>query len=238
LATRVAKGKASSSGRSGDATLAAFRVELGERIRWLLDLFDSRNASAEIAGVTPEHLASYIAGRAKPPFELIGRLARAKGVSLDWIATGEGERTLAPSAPEGFIVIPTVSAEATSGPGTHAAEETSRDCYAFSRTWLQAATRARPEDLRVIFNRGSANEPVIRDGEAMLVDTSTTKITIDAFYIFETDGRLLTKLSETYVDGRVVLKTRNPEFGTQILAREEAARLAVYGRVCWRAGLL
>lgn len=238
MATRVAKGKASSSGRSGDATLAAFRVELGERIRWLLDLFDSRNASAEIAGVTPEHLASYIAGRAKPPFELIGRLARAKGVSLDWIATGEGERMLGLSIPEGFVAIPAAQAASTSGPSANSDKEPPHDFYAFSQRWLQDVLRVAAENLRVVFNRGNANEPSIRDGEAMLVDAGATKIGADAFYIFQIDGRLVTKFAETYVDGRVALKTRNPEFETQILAREDAARLTVYGRVCWRAGLL
>ncbi len=62
---------------------AVFRTELGERIRWLLNLFGSRTLAAEIAGVTPEHLASYIAGRAKPPFELVARLAPVSYTHLD-----------------------------------------------------------------------------------------------------------------------------------------------------------
>ena len=237
MATLKAKGKASRSRGLEDSAIA-FRVELGERVRWLLDLFESRSESAEIAGVTPEHLASYIAGRAKPPFELIGRLARAKGVSLDWIATGQGERGLASAAPEGFVIVQRLESDASSGPGTYAPPDESPDNFAFSRAWLQTAVRGAPASLRVVFNRGVANEPVIRDGDAMLVDISVTKIVDDAYYIFQTEGRLLTKLVETYVDGRVVLKARNPEFETQVLAREDAARLNIYGRVCWRGGLL
>ncbi len=41
-----------------------------------------------------------------------------------------------------------------------------------------------------------------------------------------------------YVDGRVALKTRNPDYGVQILSREEAAAVTVFGRVRWRGGAL
>jgi transcriptional regulator with XRE-family HTH domain len=169
---------------------AAFRVELGERMRWLLDRFDSRAQAAEVAGVTPEHLASYIAGRAKPPFELVARLAQARGASLDWIARGEGLREQGASITEGFAILPVFEAEASSGHGRYATDEEPRDQVAFSRAWLNAAIRAPEDKLRVVFNRGAANEPDLRDGDAMLVDTGFDRIVDDAFYVFERDGRL------------------------------------------------
>lgn len=215
---------------------AAFRVELGERIRWLLDLFESRPEAAEIAGVTPEHLASYIGGRAKPPFELISRLARAKAVSLDWIATGEGLRQHGEAA-EGFAIVPVLEADSSSGHGSYPQGDEVRDYVAFSRAWLQMVVRAPEDRLRVIFNRGVANEPDIRDGDAMLVVTGLERISEDAFYVFKNDARLMTKLVEIYVDGRVALKTRSAEKDVQILSPQEAAAL-VFGRVRWRGGVL
>src|SRR6185312_7019765 len=149
---------------------AVFRMELGERIRWLLDRFGSRTAAAETAGVTPEHLASYIAGRAKPPFELIARLARVQNVSLDWLASGEGER-VADGEPEGFVLIAQSSTEASSGPGSYARDDEERQDIAFSRAWLAQRIRVPEERLIVVFNRGGANAPDIGDGDAMLVDT-------------------------------------------------------------------
>jgi hypothetical protein len=36
----------------------------------------------------------------------------------------------------------------------------------------------------------------------------------------------------------VALKTRNPESGVQILSRQDAANVKVFGRVRWRGGIV
>jgi phage repressor protein C with HTH and peptisase S24 domain len=79
---------------------------------------------------------------------------------------------------------------------------------------------------------------VLRDGDAMLVDVRVRAIGEDGFHVFERDGRLQTKLVETFLDGRVALKSRNPEFAPQILSTQDAARLTLLGRVRWRGGPL
>lgn len=228
------KGK---SGRPGflQEQQVAFRTELGERVRWLLDQFDTRAEAARVASVTPEHLASYIAGRAKPPFELMARLARAKGVSLDWIASGTGERVVDDTAPEGFALLASRDSEPV-GDVRYDADETAP--VAFPRAWLREAFDADAGDLTVVIHRGPANDPVLRDGDLMLVDTRVRAIAEDGFYVFERDGRLQTKLVETFLDGRVALKSRNPEFAPQILSAQDAGRLTLLGRVRWRGGML
>jgi transcriptional regulator with XRE-family HTH domain len=214
----------------------AFRVELGERIRHLLDLFGSRPEAAAIAGVTPEHLASYIGGRAKPPFELLARLARAKDISLEWLATGEGRAALG-EAVEGFTPVGVAEADSYSGPGSYPLADDVREHLAFSRGWLQAVIRAPEDRLCVVFNRGDANKPDIKDGDAMLVLTGLERVADDGYYIFKPDGRLVTKLVEIYVDGRVALKTRESMDKPEIFSPADAARL-VFGRVRWRGGIL
>jgi len=229
-----AKGKSGTTGFLQDQQVA-FRTELGGRVRWLLDQFDTRAEAARIASVTPEHLASYIAGRAKPPFELLARLSRAKGVSLDWIASGTGERLIDDAAPEGFALIALRDSE-PAGDVRYGAEETAT--IAFSRAWLRAMFDADADALIMVVHRGPANEPVLRDGDAMLVDVRVQAIGEDGFYVFERDGRLQTKLVETFLDGRVALKSRNPEFAPQILSAQDAARLTLLGRVRWHGGPL
>lgn len=46
--------------------------------------------AAQIAGVTAEQVAKWRDGKAKPPFKAVVSLANVAGVSLDWLATGEG----------------------------------------------------------------------------------------------------------------------------------------------------
>ena len=226
MSGRKSKGNRSASRNLGEAP-AIFRVELGERIRWLLDQFLNRVEAAEVAGVTPEHLASYIAGRAKPPFELIARLAAAKNVSLDWLASGEGSRDTDGEEPGGFVAIP-VERDAEAAP------DVGQDSVLFSRAFLEGLGAA--GTLRIVIQRGGANEPVIGDGDMLLVDTANDRITRDGIYVSSRDGRYFVRFVETAPNGTVTLKSRNPEYGTQTLTPDEAAQLQIFGRVRWRSG--
>jgi phage repressor protein C with HTH and peptisase S24 domain len=208
---------------------ATFRIELGERIRFLLDLFATRSEAAEIAQVTPEHLASYIRGSAKPPFELIARLAAAKGVSLDWLATGDGARMAEDDVDE-FVAIPMQPDDQMRFDAAIAP--------LFARSWLAVHAGGAAESLRIVIQRGDANEPAILDGDLLLVDTFIDRIGDDALYVFMRDGRPVARFVETFIDGSVALKARNANYGTQTLPRDEAARLQVLGRVRWRGGPL
>ena len=230
MSGRKSKGNRSTPRNLGEAP-ATFRVELGERIRWLLDQFVNRVEAAEVAGVTPEHLASYIAGRAKPPFELVARLAAAKNVSLDWLARGDGPQQVDGEEPDGFVAIPIVrDADAEAGLGD--------DPVLFSAGFLHGLGAAQPDKLRIVLQRGAANEPVIRDGDMLLVDTASDRITRDGIYVSWRDGRYFVRFVETAPNGTVTLKSRNPDYGTQTLTPVEAAQLQIFGRVRWRCGAI
>jgi phage repressor protein C with HTH and peptisase S24 domain len=212
---------------------ATFRMELGVRIHRLLGLFENRQEAADIAGVTPEHLASYIRGSAKPPFELLNRLASAKGVSLDWLATGEGSEFLEAGAPEGFVAV-TVQPEADAR--LDVGDDAADGDFLFRGAWLESLTKTPAGHLRIVINRGNANEPVIRDGDQLLVDTQDKRIADDALYVFVSDGRYLARFVEKLATGAIALKSRNPDFRVQTLTPDEVAALQVLGRVLWHGG--
>ncbi|MGH6872167.1 MAG: LexA family transcriptional regulator [Rhizomicrobium sp.] len=206
-------------------------------MRTLLDLFDSRPEAAAIAGVTPEHLASYISGKAKPPFELVSRLAAAKGVSLQWMASGEGKLDLS-GEEDGFVHIPVSRIDASSGTGKYPMADDVREHIAFARNWLRAVIREPEDKLLVVFNRGEDNEPDIKDGDALLVVTGLTRVAHDGYHVFKTDSeRMITRKAKIYVDGRVGLSTCKSEDKPEMSSAEDANRW-VFGRVCWRGGIL
>lgn len=76
-------------------------LELGTRLARVVALYPSRRAAAKICERTDEMLARYEKGLADPPFSVVAKLALDKGVSLEWLATGEGpmERGASPAAP-------------------------------------------------------------------------------------------------------------------------------------------
>jgi len=63
---------------------------LGSRISKVLDLYPDRTSAAEAAGKSTDQLIAYAKGTSRPPFETLARLASPHGISLDWLATGQG----------------------------------------------------------------------------------------------------------------------------------------------------
>ena len=74
------------------------RSDISLRIRFAADKFNSRIEAAKAAGVSKTTIQTWIDGSKSPSFEALSRLAGKAGVSLDWIATGEGGGVDVPSA--------------------------------------------------------------------------------------------------------------------------------------------
>jgi phage repressor protein C with HTH and peptisase S24 domain len=217
----------------------SFRSTFGERLKIVADLFDTRITAAETAGVVPEQLAKYIKGRVKPPFEVVQRLAAAKNISLDWLASGDGAmRAETGELGDEWVLVQVYDVEASSGHGSFPVPDEEREPLAFPRALLRRLASSSLDQLSVVFNRGESNEPDISDGDAMLVDRGVERLRDDAFYVFSHGEALMVKLIERMLDGRVALKARNPSYREEILSKEDAARLTLFGRVIWRGGLV
>lgn len=63
---------------------------LGTRISAVVDLFESRKKAASVADVHVDSLYRYMRGQQSPTLEVMSKLCSAKGISLDWLASGEG----------------------------------------------------------------------------------------------------------------------------------------------------
>jgi transcriptional regulator with XRE-family HTH domain len=68
-----------------------FESEVGSRLREVEKKFKNREEAAQAAGVAKSTFQRWVEGKADPSFKGLTLLARATGVSLDWLATGEGE---------------------------------------------------------------------------------------------------------------------------------------------------
>jgi transcriptional regulator with XRE-family HTH domain len=73
--------------------------ELERRISALVGLFKSRTEAASICEMSTDQLARYEKG-GTPSFVPLAKLAIAKGVRLEWLATGEGDMYASETAPE------------------------------------------------------------------------------------------------------------------------------------------
>jgi hypothetical protein len=81
-------------------------AQVGCRLDAIISLYPTKKYAADTAGISPDQLTRYVKGQSAPPFEVLARLASRKGVSLDWLATGQGPMYLKESAPAGMPAAP------------------------------------------------------------------------------------------------------------------------------------
>lgn len=90
---------------------------LPDRIVQLLDLYPTRRAAAVAAGVSTDQITRYAQGRSAPPFEVMARLAKGPGISLDWLATGQGDMRRSAGAADRGEGLPVIGLTASNEPG-------------------------------------------------------------------------------------------------------------------------
>ncbi len=76
--------------------VSSLKKELSTRINAVCDVLGTKKYAASVAGVSEDMMHRYIRkdGGSRPPFIPLALLCKEAGVSLDWLATGEGPKLL------------------------------------------------------------------------------------------------------------------------------------------------
>ena len=64
---------------------------LGKRITTVANLYKDRKSAAGAAGISTDQLARYMRGENQPSFSAMAAMAHPQGISLDWLASGNGD---------------------------------------------------------------------------------------------------------------------------------------------------
>jgi phage repressor protein C with HTH and peptisase S24 domain len=225
---------------------------VGARIDEACRLIGDRETAAQAAGVSSVMLRRYIRGGSKATFEVIANLARAAKVSLDWIATGEGEMrkewggSVPPSVthdaqtPDGqgspeksgeFVFIPRYSAKEAVRSGSGVGMSTA--AIAFRRLWIEHYLNADPGELRVLSVRGEPMETVSEDRDFILVNVASRSVS-GGMYALSIDGEVIVRHTQRLPGG--ILEVRGagetyPSFTVSLADMPEG--FSVIGRVVW-----
>ena len=132
-----------------------------------------------------------------------------------------------------WVEVPRLSVEASAGPGAQGAEEIAFDAFRFSRRWLREQGLT-PGNLSAIRVMGDSMEPLLRDGDEVLVDTSTRDFR-EGVHVVRFNDTLLVKRLASQGPGRFSLLSQNMAY-PPIAA--SAADLEILGRVVWKSGRL
>lgn len=218
-----------------------------ERIRLGLNQAEA----ADICGVSREMWGKYERGVAVPGGEVLFSFAAA-GADIQHILTGanagarsddqahqtnQAEAGLVQSPSDEFhaselVMVPRYDVTASAGGGSVVHSELIVDYLAFRQEWV-AKMKLNGKRLCLIEVRGDSMEPVLLNGDLVLIDTRVDRLSIDGIYVVQYRDRLLVKRLQTKLDGTVIISSDNPAYTPEELKPEEAEGLVVVGVVVW-----
>lgn len=217
-------------------------------------------AFARRCGIGESLMRQYLAGGV-PGMSWALKIARACGVSLDWLADDSSPKHFA-STPYPLAaheeIRPHIGEPAPDdGRSLGSAARHGLPCYDPARQpalrwndaanhvgdftypagWLVSHSNAAPDRVVVLVMRGDAMAPTFGDGDLLLLDTSARPLGQEGVCVLLLDGRLLVKRVQTLPEKRVRLQSDNPAYSPIDLADDwDSGGLQFVGRVLWRAG--
>jgi phage repressor protein C with HTH and peptisase S24 domain len=130
-----------------------------------------------------------------------------------------------------WVEVPRISLEASAGPGATAAEEIPFDAFRFSRRWLRE-NGLEPAQLSAIRVMGDSMDPLLRDGDEILVDR-TPRAFREGVHVVRLGEALHVKLLQAVPPGRLRLISKNAAYEPVEVAMSD---VDVVGRVVWKGG--
>ncbi|MCR3911090.1 MULTISPECIES: LexA family transcriptional regulator [Aeromonas] len=203
-------------------------------------------AFARRADMSDSGLKRYLYEGTIPPIDRALNLARAGGVTFDWLVFGIGDagssaRTNLPIAPasdvqgfqvtDEFTTIPAYQVFASAGHGANITDEPLAEPMAFRTDWLRREGFD-PAKMAVIRAKGDSMEPTINDGDVILVRLKNGEAPRDGLYVLRLDGGLFVKRLQFDLGG-VRIISDNPLYKSRDLSKAELAELDLVGRVVW-----
>lgn len=156
------------------------------------------------------------------------RLAEFFGVAEAELGAPEEKSSRDPGE---WVEVPRIALEASAGPGATAAEEIPFDAFRFSRRWLRE-NGLEPAQLSAIRVMGDSMDPLLRDGDEILVDR-TPRTFREGVHVVRLGEALHVKLLQAVPPDRLRLISKNAAYEPVEVAMSD---VDVVGRVVWKGG--
>ena len=208
--------------------------------RKLLELAEGQGVSlaalSQMIGRNPSYLQQYI--RKGSPRKLNEQDRRALagffGTAESVLGAPEDISSTALPLPQAdWVDVPRLALDASAGPGALSSLEHPFDAFRFSARWLREQGFD-PTMLSVIAVAGDSMEPLLRDGDEILVDRTPRPLR-DGIHVVRLGEALLVKRVQQVRPGALALLSANEAYPPVEVAQ---ADLDVIGRVVWKGGRL
>ena len=223
-----------------DQMVLARLEELGENV----NSFEARQ------GWSQGYLRKYVrqdAKRSVPDIYAAKRICDALGLECYWGAprTGGPIATVDPLADPSYVLVKNTTAEAAAGDGRVILQEHQVEPLAFRRDWL-ARVGVAPDKAILLRARGDSMQPLIWDGDMLLIDTSKTSPRIrprgrsfpggpqDEIFVLRMDDDVRVKAIKRPAEDQVMIYSENRDrFDPEILTGAQLNDLVIIGKVVW-----
>lgn len=207
--------------------------------RRLRELAEKRGVSlaalSEMIGRNSSYLQQFIRKGSPRKLEEGDRrtLAQFFGVAESELGRAEEISPAGSSARGEWIEVPRLPLGAAAGPGALADGEAPFDSFRFSRRWLreQGLSGAQLHAIRV---QGDSMEPLLHDGDEILVDRAQRTLR-DGIHVVRLGDALMVKRLAPAGPGRATLLSQNYAYPPLEVLLDE---LEIVGRVVWKSGRL
>ncbi|AKQ42404.1 transcriptional regulator [Aurantiacibacter atlanticus] len=187
---------------------------------------------SRMIGRNATYLQQYITKGSPRKLEEEDRRKLASFLGLEEAELGAPkEKSYSPDPKRDFVDVPRLEVDVSAGPGAMPAQEQAFDAFRFSRRWLleQGLDGAELSVIRVI---GDSMEPLLREGDEVLVDRRERPFR-DGIHVVRLDDSLLVKRVASQGAGRFSLLSQNLAYPPIQVSADE---LRIIGRVVWKSG--
>jgi len=180
-------------------------------------------------GVAQPTLSKYLKGLGTSPrLDIAAHLARATGVTLEWLVWGQGD------GPQGadMIRVPRYAVELAAGDGRwNEARQWVEDMPFTPEFFRRVLNRSSAQGLSILEARGDSMFPTIQDGAMVLVDEVQQRIA-DGVFAFVLDGDARLKRFRRSMTGLTIISD-NPAYPAEEIDTSQLSALQIIGKVLW-----
>ena len=213
---------------------------LAARMRKCAEIAGSGDELARITAIPRRTLEYYLTGEREPKVGRCVEIAKAVGVDIGWLASGEGE-PLPKAAPavaledDVYAYVPLYDARCSAGSGAW-----NEHCRVLARLAFTSYSLRRkglePANLSAVRVSGDSMEPLLSDGDTIMLDHSRTTLEGEGVYVILLDDHLYAKRLQRQFDGSVTIISENKAYKDMPVPKAHLDELQIVGRAVWSGG--
>lgn len=205
-----------------------------ERLKEVMKGGSARGFARE-CGLSEGAIRSYLSGETYPTLDRLAQIAVAASADAMWLAFGITNAAPGISTDDQYAYIPLYDARISQGHGAWLDGAKVLTMLAFTKHSLRRKG-LEASQLAAVRVDGDSNEPVLSDGDTVMVDLGRNTLQGEAFYVIRLDDLLYAKRLQRQIDGGVDIISSNPAYTTIKVRPDQMESFHVVGRIVWAGG--